>query len=221
MSHYTVAVFHTEDQDYEDLLAPYSENLEVEPYVRYTRQEAIDWVRKNYTGYGDKSDEECWQCMADDYNGRTDDEGNIYSTYNPDSKWDWYCVGGRWAGEIIPNDEAKVKDIDFSPDKEKHEEAIKFWKENVVGDGNSGFFKKEYYIERFQTAEKYAEYCACFSTYAVVTPDGEWHAPGEMGWFGISSESDEDYRDWYDHYKERFIDSADPEWVLTIVDCHI
>lgn len=25
----------------------------------------------------------------------------------------------------------------------------------------------------------------------------------------------------YGHYKERFLDTADPDWILTIVDCHI
>jgi hypothetical protein len=25
-------------------------------------------------------------------------KGEIYSTYNPQSKWDWYLIGGRWAG---------------------------------------------------------------------------------------------------------------------------
>lgn len=224
MSHYTVAVFHRDDQDLEDLLAPYSENLRVEPYIRYTKQEAIDYVRKNIVGYGvgdGKSDEECWDFMAKDYDDKTDGDGNIYSTYNPNSKWDWYCVGGRWSGELVNGDEAKIKDIDFSLDKEKYDEAIEFWNENVIGDGNEGIYKKEYYTERYKTAEKYAECCAGFNTYAVVTPDGKWHAPGEMWWFGVSTESDDECMDWYDHYKERFIDTADPEWILTIVDCHI
>lgn len=26
------------------------------------------------------------------------ENGEVYSTYNPNSKWDWYQVGGRWAG---------------------------------------------------------------------------------------------------------------------------
>ena len=221
MSHYTVAVFHREDQDYEDLLAPYSENIEVKPYVRYTRQEAIDYARKNYTGYGEKSDDECWQAMAEEYDGRTDGEGNIYSTYNPDSKWDWYCIGGRWSGELIDGDEAKVKDINFAPDQETYDRAIKAWEDIVDHDGKHSIYSKEYYLERFGTAEKFAEYSSRFSTYAVVTPDGVWHAPGEMGWWGCSSESDDEYRDWQEHYKERFIDTADPEWILTLVDCHI
>ena len=28
------------------------------------------------------------------------DNGELYSTYNPNSKWDWYQVGGRWMGQL-------------------------------------------------------------------------------------------------------------------------
>jgi hypothetical protein len=28
-------------------------------------------------------------------------EGEVYSTYNPNSKWDWYEIGGRYAGRLI------------------------------------------------------------------------------------------------------------------------
>jgi hypothetical protein len=26
------------------------------------------------------------------------ENGDVISTYNPNSKWDWYCLGGRWTG---------------------------------------------------------------------------------------------------------------------------
>ena len=52
-----------------------------------------------------------------------------------------------------------------------------------------------------------------FSTYAVLTPDGEWHEQENTGLFSSDKE-------WNKHYKERFIDTADPNLMLTIVDCH-
>ena len=43
------------------------------------------------------SDEECYEEMKKWYsNDMIDEEGNLYSTYNPNSKWDYYTVGGRW-----------------------------------------------------------------------------------------------------------------------------
>ena len=29
-----------------------------------------------------------------------------------------------------------------------------------------------------------------------MTPDGEWHEQGEMGWWGLSSETDEEALGW-------------------------
>lgn len=60
-----------------------------------------------------------------------------------------------------------------------------------------------------------------FPTYAVITPDGVWHAPGEVGWFATTSASKEEEEDWFDNYNDRFIKTADPNWILSIVDCHI
>ena len=95
MSHFRVFVIHKPEQNYEDLLARYDENIEVEPYIQYTRQQAIEYARRNYKDMQDKSDDECWKYVAEDYT-MTDDDGNIYTTYNPDSKWDWYQEGGRF-----------------------------------------------------------------------------------------------------------------------------
>lgn len=232
MSHYPVAVFHRKNQSIEELLAPYDECLKVEPYIEYTRQEAIDYVRKNFDSFADKTDEECWQLMADDAGeDMVDEDGNIYSDYNPNSKWDWYLEGGRWSGMLKCRnrelDSCRVGDIDFSDDQEVYEKTLRFW--DVVVDHKPAapneeyhtIYKEEYLRDRYKDRETYAKYMASFNTYAVLTPDGEWHAPGDMGWFGCPSGSNEEARDWYEHYKERFIDTADPDWILTIVDCHI
>ena len=237
MSHFAVAVFHEEDQDIDDLLAPYSENLEVEPYIAYTKEQAIrhckEHWRDEYTA--GKSDEELWKALAMEYNNNTDKEGNIYSTYNPDSKWDWYQVGGRWSGhlKLKPSceyecaDEAYVHEVDFSDDLEEYLYALRFW--DVVVDGKPqkdgeeifSFYGPKYYLDYYGDRETYARRVSQWIVRAVVTPDGVWHEKGEMGWFGCSSESPEEAGDWDDHFKERFIDTADPDWVITIVDCHI
>ena len=48
------------------------------------------------------SDEQCYESMRDYYDDdMVDEEGNLYSTYNPNSKWDWYEVGGRWHGGLV------------------------------------------------------------------------------------------------------------------------
>ena len=80
---------------------------------------------------------------------------------------------------------------------------------------------RKYYKDYYGDRETYARYMSRFRTYAVITPDGKWYAEGNMGWFGCSSATPEEFRKWCEHYKEIFLDNADPDWILTIVDCHI
>lgn len=234
MSHYTVAVIHHPDQDIDELLAPFDENIKVPKYISYTRQQAIEHVRNFWKDVESLSDEECYAKMAEDYDeDMKDSDGNLYSTYNPQSKWDWYQEGGRWSGSLKRKDtgeecdEGRIGDLEFGIDEDEYKRAIRFWEvavdHDTPDDGEKYYpvYKEEFYRERYGTKENYARRCASFTTYAVLTPDGVWHAPGEMGWFGCSSETDEDSRDWDDHYMERFIESADPDDILTIVDCHI
>ena len=57
------------------------------------------------------------------------------------------------------------------------------------------------------------------TTWAVLTPDGIWHEPGQMGWFGISSnEMNED--EWDAKFRE-YLKTLDKDIILTLVDCHI
>lgn len=183
-------------------------------------------------------------------------DGEIYSTYNPNSKWDWHSIGGRysgllklkdgatsgeygersWTNENMPLeynkvDSAKIKDIDFSLNQEEYDRCIRFWEVFVEKDSpknleeqdflKNNFYNENYYLEYYETKENYAIICSTFNSYAVITPDGMWHSQGEMGWFGMSSESPDEAKEWNRSFKHKFLDNADPEWFLTIVDCHI
>ncbi len=286
MSHFSVAVFHREDQDVEDLLAPYDEGIVVAPYIKYTREQAIAKVRKEIEDYKNGlyaeylanpekyekncsneshlkylredfpkklnwTDDECYEDVARWYDDEDmDEDGNIYSTYNPNSKWDWYSIGGRFPGMLKSKngehgdgsafnanprvdgefDSARVGDIDFSMDMDAYNKAIRYWevvveKQPLRNDEDKNdfvsWYRDGYYKEYYNDKETYAKVCASCSTYAVITPNGRWHQKGDMGWFGMSSETADESLDWDLHYKERFIDTADPDWILTIVDCHI
>ena len=157
MSHIAVYVFSKENgEDLEELLMPYDENMECEPYIKYTREEAIAEVRREIEQYKNTTyaeyvadpeaykkkydyrdsghfeylakefpkrlewtDEECFEDMNKWYDEESiDADGNIYSTYNPKSKWDWYVVGGRWSNGLKIKDgrsvdTAYVKEIDW------------------------------------------------------------------------------------------------------------
>ena len=265
MSHYTVAVItHTGEYDeIASLLAPYDENLEVESYIHRTREQIIEdgktnkerwierikeedtvdrlreyllspayqWTRKLLAA---ETDEDFYEAEADPDMVHAD--GNEYTTYNPDSKWDWYQIGGRWSDSLRDkfgeyDDTLQIKDWDYNyidPDDVKY--YSRFW--DVVVEGmpeteeekeNHTFFtfkNDKYYREKYGNKSEYIKSMLTFSTYAVLTPDGEWLAPGEMGWWGCSLADPATEGSWERNFTS-LIDTADPEDYITIVDCHI
>lgn len=56
--------------------------------------------------------------------------------------------------------------------------------------------------------------------FATLTLDGQWREPGQMGWFGMSSDTPES-ADAYYAWANEYIDSLDDEILLVIVDVHI
>jgi len=135
MSHFTVLVVTTGDTSLdgdatvESILEPYCEGLEVEPYWE---AEDCTWERQYYAGdqftppdgqerlKPDATDEELVEFLnayhddeAIDGVGpfRVGEDGVIErrSTYNPDSKWDWYTTGGRWNGALLLKQGAEGK----------------------------------------------------------------------------------------------------------------
>lgn len=241
MSHFAVLVLHEEDQSIEDLLAPYSENLEVEPYVKYTRIQAINKMRENCPSlYKDKTEDEIFQDACDWFGCMLDNDNNLLSTYNPDSKWDYWQVGGRFGGmlPIIPTaldgyhgmeyvDSAFVRHVKWVQplDKEEREDIIKWWNVNIEGaEGEKDkcfLYNPEYYKERYKDVETYIKTQELPCYHAVVTPDGIWHEPSKVGWWGCTNGDPSEELEWDLHFKERFIDTAEFDWVATIVDCHI
>lgn len=250
MSHYTVAVFTKEGQSVEDLLAPFDESIEVEPYVSQTKEEIISESKemkkrileriKEPDYEVDGWEREYLSCETDedfykagiDYEEQYDEDGGLLSTYNPNSKWDWYSIGGRWSGLLkrkdgLRVDSCLVKDLDRSLDSEAYNEAVRFWEliveKQPLKDGEKmpfNWYKEEYYFERYGTKDEYARQQASLQTYAVLTPDGEWYEPGKMGWWGISHAGLEDDKAWDKNYY-KFFEQAEDDWTITIVDCHI
>lgn len=211
--------------------------------------ESRDYVSWRYLGCEeakrlekvDPADEDAvFEEVKREYEGSLNVDGDYVSTYNPNSKWDWYEIGGRFCGELIPKkrghyhvDEAKAGEIDwnamFTIDPEEEKERSEFWDEYVMGGipekeyfekRHFVLYKREYFLERYKTKEEYIRQSGLWTPYAVLDDKG-WHAAGDMGWFGCSSETDEEANNWADGFRKRFVDTLDPEDEVTIVDCHI
>ena len=177
MSHFTAVVlvdprFRTSKEigeEAERLLAPFNENTRVPPYEeecycvrnrrdaeagKAARLAAGSPAEDAESGDGKGEEETCGECEG---------RGVISSTYNPNSKWDWYRVGGRWDGSILehlPTDLAAARNLTDAVSRNSAR----------AGDLLPGSV-----------------------SYAIITPDGEWIARGKMGWFGMSRDEKDDW----------------------------
>lgn len=250
MSHFTVAVFHDEFADLDSILEPYCECTENPEYIEFEMEHTGEEFRKMWKE--EHPEIETFEDAVDYYGYIYDEESDAVGyECNPNSRWDWFQIGGRWSGllKLKPGcegengerswcnsdsenepgtcDSARLCDVDTSPDPEAYAAAIRFWEIAVEGKpaGEEDpviFWKPEYYIKQFGTKENYAQSQSEFSTYAFVTPDGEWHETGRMGWWGIddaTSESRKEYRSNLAQTIEEL--KNDPDIWITIVDCHI
>lgn len=199
-------------------------------------KELIDYCQPMVDNY---TDEDYYNYIAEDYSeDMIDNEGNIYSTYNPDSKWDWWGIGGRWNNlltlkrekendPIVHTNVAKIKDIDFdytNPEKIKYNEML--WEKIVEGkhqDNRELFsmYNKEYLLNRYKTKENFVKSVTRFRTYAILTPDGVWHEAGQMGWFGVSGATEDDEKTFDENYFNILDTEKYKDYLLVVVDCHI
>lgn len=114
MSHFTVLVL---GDDVEEQLAPYDENIRVAPRRSYVDAEDVERARDHYLaqdvekpeGFDPDKPESFWESWSGQPL-RLDQVGNPYvlSSYNESSKWDWYTIGGRWAGALLLKPGAKA-----------------------------------------------------------------------------------------------------------------
>jgi hypothetical protein len=173
--------------------------------------------------------------LVQKWNGLSENSnGDLGYYHNPNAKWDWYTVGGRWNEFLRTKDgravnSAPIGDLDFAPQAEDINYATRFWEvviENAPKtkeEENKYFsmYKPEYYVERYGTKENFIKLQTMFSTWGVIMPDGKWFEKGSMGWWGLSDESHDEANDWILNFYDRFLKDLTPDTVVTIVDCHI
>lgn len=177
-----------------------------------------------------KTDEEMYEFYQEYSDSDFDEKGNELSVYNPNSRWDWYEIGGRWDGFFkLKNGEtanvAKISDVVWEGTPEDKAVAREFWEQYIEGKKPfpgekpvKAYHKKEYYTSRYNSKEDFAERFTATHTYAVVTPEGVWKAPGAMGWF--SSSEDGQSQAEYDYWFRQFV-KEHQDFFVTFVDCHI
>lgn len=164
----------------------------------------------------------------------------VYNVTNPNSKWDWYEVGGRWNSGIplLSGDEvnwAPIRAIKFEPDLGIYQKLIRKWEvivdkspltpveEEIQEKDHFAFrslFNERYFTEYYGTKENYATIESSFVPYAFVTEDKKWVSAGEVGWFGTATNEKKSNEEYRKKFKE-YVESRDQNDYLIIVDCHI
>jgi len=277
MSHFTVLVIGKELDELLDVMAPYDENLEVPEYVAMTLEQAreerlkqiaryekylefpdeydIERVERRIKELKNTDDKDYFTSQTKFYEEH-DEEGNPVTTTNPNGYWDWWSVGGRWAGyfrlkdgktgekgdpgifvdekavaDPTRCDSALFGDIDWEAIRIAHLEELKDWWKRVAEEVEEkalcGKEAENYRNMRFdgdyKTEEEYvdANKDKWNVFYAAVTPDGEWHWAGKMGWFGQSNTTPDESDKWDREFWGRFLKDMDPDTRLTVLDCHI
>jgi hypothetical protein len=228
--------------------------------------------------------------FAKRYHGVERDEktGRYGYWENPNAKWDWYEIGGRWMGNfpvksgVKPrlgrpgtggnkapagtSDIVRISDIDMGRVMREAQYGIdKFWTnyQAMLGGHRFRAFEGprskavELGLIRVETTldaplkpgevslgtwkelghraedwrdvytpiakdEFIAKYFMAFNpifTYAVLDDQG-WHAPGEMGRFGCSSDTPSEFLNYCNGFMQ-MIKAVGPEDLLVCVDCHI
>lgn len=161
--------------------------------------------------------------------------GEVYSTQNPNIKWNHYKIGGEWNNLLrLKNGkratEALIKDIDFSPDMERYQKALLWWENNIdrrepqQGEERLPEWlipNRAYYDKLYGSKETYAKMATLFHTFAILTPNGEWYEKAKIDKSGIDINTYQTDFIWESNYYDFFIRPADPEWKLTIVECEI
>ena len=217
MTHFTVGIIVPADkrpaiQDFiAGQMAPYDENSSFEPYVCYSVEQAkaeidrdiarleriikredpqynLDKCREILTGLRSTTPEQHYreyvQCHKQ-FNA----QGEPLSTSNPNSKWDWYVIGGRWDGWVTGNEQSSNHGYNFGPQHQTLANNMATTEDALARD---------------------------VIPHAIITPDGEWHERGQMGWFATLITENEDW-----DAQAREILARYPGDHLVIVDAHI
>ena len=158
------------------------------------------------------------------YGGGLDRDG-LYWMYNPEAKWDWWVIGGRWNNWLVTKNgdkcnSCKIKDLDFEKMRQSDmEDRARYYDSEIKRAKETGGEPFFWGYNEVPTREEYINDTPKYVSPFAVLHDEEWIEKGSMGWFGMS---DDNYTDeeWGKKFQE-FIESLDPETEVTIVDCHI
>lgn len=145
------------------------------------------------------------------------DENLEIQKVNPNAKWDWFEIGGRWPGRLrLKNgeraDSALLCDIDTSFDMTAYNDALAYW-DNAMK--NNPLFP-HHMMSHYLTKDIYAALRGTFYFNYVIDAEGKWH---ENDYFSTNIVQE---ISWAQDFHKNFLYSLNPkEYRITVVDIHI
>lgn len=165
--------------------------------------------------------------------------GDVRHTYNPDSQWDWWTIGGRW--EKIYRErqtetlaawqeqlKAKIADMldpealaemaAFDADAKAQMEALKA----AGGSGKALWDLQDKLSEKRVELRAYSPWWVPYSFVVPTLPEGtdfEWLTKGQMGWWGMTDDNMTDVA-WLQAMLAA-TENYDPDSRLVYIDFHI
>nr|URC17109.1 MAG: hypothetical protein [Lokiarchaeota virus Ratatoskr Meg22_1012] len=228
MTHYALMVVFPKKpenirDELEKVMKPYYECLKKEFVVEIKKDELEskfeEWKVKHSDYQKEYEYKNAKEWLEKWYGYEFSENINVYGYWrNPNAKYDWYEIGGRWQGMLL------LKEPPFGAIKGK--KGLMGRDSGLCGyDGAyvfqvdwEGIQKKiqivaEYEISHFPYSEEYKKdlikSSKYFHTYSVLCKNGKWY------------ERTENVVSWAMKFKERFLDKLKPNDYVVIVDYHI
>lgn len=233
MSHFCLFVTDTLNESIDQQLEPYNENSHFEKVIEIRQEhvktaclevmrEVSDAIERTTDIQHQQSMQqrlESYQKLFNEGNYHSiiatwhgyeiDNDGNYYYEHNPNAKWDWYQVGGRWTGFLKLTDKAKDAPVisgHFNMDKTEVQQLIKNRRTDraCVGEIDWDAMKA--------SSDGRVPF--------AVLDDGQWYERGSMGWWGIVSDED---NSWNEQFEKKLAEwrKNRPDMEITVVDIHI
>lgn len=224
-----------------DLLMPFEENLEVEPYKMEDGKRILKTLGERYMYYlksatrhkATKLPEmkiQSFEEFLDMYRIKKVNE-DLYTTANPNPKWDWYQIGGRFANSIPVREDddvvyktyARVGDVIWERTlTDEHLKELEKYYEEASALRKDGTSENPLFFMHYPTLKDYINEFKYFRPYSLLSGDKWLESDGDI-WFEdeVQEAAIEESQQQYIKAFNEEVEKLNKDDYLVIVDLHI